>query len=255
MGIEIGNSRIVTSGAAKLLFLRQRSYDGRHGPSSTGRLLLLMFNLRLKQNVLAALALLFLFLSAANAGYAGERTSSHRISYRTQLGTDLDGDHIPETATIRQCGNVYQVSIHFTTGRPKLRLSTYVTEGVAGLSFQTTDVNNDSRGDLVIFSATSLRPIGIWLNQGKATFKKTSALFYGGVGRYTGPTYRHGGTSEPQPPGNDSFDPLPQITPSAEHFSIGDCCTELLSSPPDQRPFDSMQRHTPPRGPPATARS
>jgi hypothetical protein len=214
-----------------------------------------MFKLRLNQKVLAALALLFGFLSSANATYAGGQNSPYRISYRTQLGADLDGDHIPETATIRQCGNVYQVSIHFTTGKPKLRLSTYVTEGVAGLSFQTTDVNNDSKGDLVIFSATSLRPLGIWLNQGKATFKKTSALFYGGVGRYSGPTYRHGGTSEPQPPGNDSIDPLPQMTPSAEHFSLGDSCTELLSSPSEQRPFDSMLRQTPPRGPPATARS
>src|SRR5438876_4612052 len=89
------------------------------------------------------------------------------ISYRISLGHDLDGDHIPETATIRQCGHIFQVNIHFTTGRPKLRLTTYLSEGVAGLTFEATDVNNDNKDDLVLVSATSFTPIAVWLNQGK----------------------------------------------------------------------------------------
>src|SRR5437762_12603739 len=134
--------------------------------------LTLLFMLKAHRNkiVIMILAVLSVFLFGANAVHASSNPGNHRISYRTQLGQDLDGDHIPETATIRQCGYIYQVSIHFTTGRPKLRLTTYITEGMAGLSFQTTDVNNDSKGDLVIMSATSIRPVAVWLNQGKANF-------------------------------------------------------------------------------------
>ena len=213
-----------------------------------------MLRLRRNKTVITALAVLSVFLFGANAAYASRQNSAHRISYRTQLGQDLDGDQIPESATIRQCGYLYQVSIHFTTGRPKLRLTTYVTEGGAGLSFQTTDVNNDSKGDLVIISATSIRPIGVWLNQGRAKFQKVSSWSYGGVGRYTGPICRHGLTSQPEPVGNIFLDPLPQTTPAAGSFTFDDDSVALLSSHPNQRPIDSMFRQVLSRGPPPASR-
>ena len=210
-----------------------------------------MLKLYRNRIVVAAVAVLSVFLFGPTAAHAGKH-ADHRISYHTQLGDDLDGDRIPESATIRQCGDVYQVSIHFTTGKPKLRLTTYVTEGVAGLSFQTTDVNNDSKGDLVLISATSLRPIGIWLNEGKAGFHKVNSWMYG-VGRYSGPKYQHLQTSQPEPVGNVLIDPLPQATTAVEYFSLEDS-TDLVSSQPDQLPFDSTLRQVPSRGPPPTTR-
>src|SRR2546425_5697815 len=117
--------------------------------------LLSMLKLHRNKIVISSLTVLLVFLFGTNATYASHQKADGRISYRTELAQDLDGDHKPETATIRQCGYLYQVNIHFTTGRPKLRLTTYLTEGVAGLSFQTTDINNDNKGDLVIISATS----------------------------------------------------------------------------------------------------
>src|SRR6266566_2365686 len=107
-----------------------------------------MLKLRRYKIVITALTVLLVFLFGANATYASHQKPDNGISYRTELAQDLDGDHKPETATIRQCGYLYQVNIHFTSGRPKLRLTTYVTEGVAGLSFLTTDINNDNKGDL-----------------------------------------------------------------------------------------------------------
>src|SRR5438552_537859 len=113
----------------------------------------------LLKTVLVLLSACFGFLLSTNTAFASHRNSKPHISYRTQLGHDLDGDHIPETATIRQCGHIFQVNIHFTTGRPKLRLTTYLSEGVAGLTFQAIDVNNDNKEDLVLVSATAFTPI------------------------------------------------------------------------------------------------
>ena len=138
----------------------------------------LLYSLKLHRNtiVTTAFAVLWVLLFGASATYAAQPNSHHRLKYRTQLGQDLDGDHIPETASIRYGGHLYEVNIKFTTGRPKLRLKTYVAAGVAGITFQARDVNNDNKGDLVIISATSIRPIAVWLNQGQATFQKSQSL-------------------------------------------------------------------------------
>ena len=220
----------------------------------TGLLFLFMLKLHPNKIVIALLAALSVFLSGGSEASAAPRTSYQHVSYSTQLGNDLDGDHIPETATIRQCGYFYQISIHFTTGRPKLRLKTYVTEDAAGLSLQTADINNDSKGDLVVISATSLRPIAVWLNQGTAKFQRVSSWVYGGVGRYTGPAYRHRRTSQPEPIGNIWADPLPQATLVVEYFGLDNDPAGLLASQTEQLPFESLFRQLPPRGPPVTSR-
>lgn len=215
------------------------------------------FALKLHRNkiVITTLAVLSVFLFGATAFAShGAKVNPH-IAYHSKLGHDLDGDHIPETATIRHCGYLYQVSIHFTTGRPKLRLTTYVSEGVAGLSLETTDVNDDRKGDLVIISATSIRPVAVWLNQGRAKFVKVNAWHYGGVGRYTGPTYRSRGPSQPdESVGTDSVDPLPQATPSAHDFGIDVATVSVWWLQPELRPLESLLSQVPPRGPPASAR-
>lgn len=212
-----------------------------------------MLKLYRNKNVITGLAALSVFLFGATVAFGSLRPSDRRISYRTNLGHDLDGDHIPETATIRRCGSLYSVSIHFTTGRPKLRLTTYVTEGLAGLSLQTIDVNDDSKSDLVIVSATSIRPLAVWVNEGKAKFQKASSWVYGPLGRYTGPTVRHRSVNQPEPVGNVFIDPLPQATSAVESFGLEKDSADLISSQPDQMPFDSMLRQVPSRGPPAAS--
>ena len=215
-----------------------------------------MFKLELHRNkiVISLLTVLSVFLFGADAAYASRHESDHRISYHTDLGRDLDGDQKPETATIRQCGSLYQVNIHFTTGRPRLRLTTHLTGGIAGLSFQTTDIDNDNRGDLVITSATSIRPVAVWLNQGRAKFKKVTAQLYSGVGRHTGPALRHDSTAQPEPDDDILLDPLPQTTPDVENFGPADRSQALVTLQSDSHPFDSMLRQTPSRGPPAAPR-
>src|SRR5438132_283212 len=84
-----------------------------------------LFKLRCNKSVTSAFVLPVVFFVAATVASADDLLP-RRISYRTQLGQDLDGDHKPETATIRQIGPLYQVSIHFTTGRPKIQLSTRI---------------------------------------------------------------------------------------------------------------------------------
>jgi hypothetical protein len=216
--------------------------------------LLSSLTLRRNKTVTTAFAVLWVLLFGASAAYASQSNSHHRLKYRTQLGQDLDGDHIPETASIRYGGHLYEVNIKFTTGRPKLRLRTYVGAGVAGITFQAKDVNNDNKGDLVIISATSLRPIAIWLNQGHATFKKASPWLYG-VGKYTGPRLHVRQTRQPEPVGNLLIDPLPQVTPDLKYFIADDQTATLISSSPDLRPSDSLLSELPPRGPPVTTRS
>jgi len=223
----------------------------RHGAAD------LLFSLKLyrKKFVTTALAVLSVFLLGANISNAAHKTRVNpagSIAYRAQLGQDLDGDHIPETATIRQRRNLYQVSIHFTTGHPKLRLSTYITEGLAGLSFEARDVNNDNKGDLVLVSATSLRPIAIWINKGRATFQQANSQLYSRVGKYTGPTYRFRSTSQPEPVGNLAIDRFPEAAPTVKYFSVHHEITALLAFQAEQRPFTALLRQVPPRGPPAT---
>ena len=54
---------------------------------------------------------------------------------------------------------------------PKLRLKTYITNDIAGLTLEVADIDHDTRADLVINSATSPLPVAIWLNRGAAKFQ------------------------------------------------------------------------------------
>ena len=194
--------------------------------------------------LLAVTILTFLCPAWANAA-----TRKH-VSHRTQLGRDLDGDHIPESATIRQSGFIYQISIHFTTGRPRLRLTTYLAEAVTDVSIETSDLDNDRRADLVITSATSLRPLAVWLNLGKARFKKVSSLDYGRLGSYTGPKMQHRVTFEPDPVVNISGDPMPDTTPDANKVDVDLVPQNGAFASTERPPSESVLRQIPARGPP-----
>jgi hypothetical protein len=204
---------------------------------------------RYRTKAIPSLLAVLVFLLAGNTCFAAADRDQH-YAYRTKLSQDLDGDHQPDTVTVRQSGPLYQVSVHFSTGRPKLHLSTYVREGLAGLTFQTTDVNDDSRGDIVVTSATSYRPIAIWLNLGPAKFKKVHSAFFGALGRYTGPAYRTHTKTEPEPAGNVTNDPLPQATPAPRYLTIHTEPVGVIASRQNLRPFDSLLAQEPSRGPP-----
>ena len=210
--------------------------------------------IRQNKRILTGLAVFYVVLSATTWASASHReNNSGHFSYRTQLKHDLDGDHIPETATIRQRGDLYQVNIHFTTGRPKLRLTTYLSAGTAGLSLQTIDDDHDSVGEfLVIISATSLRPVAVWANQGK-DFQRVSSWTYGGMGRYRGPGVQHQRADAPDPIGASPNPPL-QATPAGRFFSSAGDSAGSIHSQPERVPFDSILWQDPSRGPPSSSR-
>jgi len=195
--------------------------------------------------VLAGLAL---FLLGTTSGYAHSKSDRHGISYKTRLALDLDGDHIPETATVRQHGSVYQVNIHFTTGRPKLRLRTYVTNDIAGLTFAVADINNDAKGDIVISSATSIWPVAIWVNVGGANFQRVNSPLYGPVGRYNGPRLKHRSDQQIIPIGNViSQHPQAEV---ADSFSFFKDLHNLAPAQTSQLLFEFTLAQIPSRGPP-----
>jgi hypothetical protein len=200
--------------------------------------------------VTTAFVAAILFLLSLPPAFASDPPSRRHFSYRTQLSQDLDGDHKPETATVKQVGLVYKVSIHFTSGRPKVQLTTPITPDSAGLTVHTTDVNNDNRGDLILLSATSVRPVAVWVNQGRARFKKVAASFLAGAHKYTGPAYKAERKGQPQPAGNLLIDPLPQATIAPEYVTVNSEAGRLHSYSANVRLFDSLLRQEPPRGPP-----
>src|SRR5215475_12744280 len=139
-----------------------------------------------------------LFWTAIGFGSPGDYgRNTEKISYKGSLGLDLDDDHVPETVTVKQQGSFYHVSIHFSTGRPKLRLKTYVGDDEAGLSLEVADVNNDSLADLVVTSATSVWPIATWLNHGLENFLRVTSSTYSLTSRYSGPRLNRLENEEP----------------------------------------------------------
>ena len=212
--------------------------------------MLLVLKLYRNKKVTMGVAMLPVLLFAAAIASASPKPSGPDFSYRTKLARDLDGDHIPETATIRQRGSFYQVSIHFTTGRPKLRLKTYVTNDIAGLTLEIADIDHDTRADLVINSATSLLPVAIWLNRGAANFQQVSSSLYGRFRGHDGPRWKHRETGQPEQVGNLLSDPRPQAEPS-DCFHPGADLQNVLFSKADPPSFDFRVPQAAPRGPPA----
>lgn len=192
----------------------------------------------------------FLFGTAASFAAPPKSSAPTSISYKTTLGIDLDGDHIPETATVRQRGSFYQVSIHFSTGRPKLKLRTFVGDDVAGLTIEITDVNSDSEADLVISSATSVRPIAVWLNRGSANFQRVSVRTYGPRGRFTGPRLRKEPGNHSAPTGHLSNDRLIQAE-LADSLSFSPGLQDVFPSQSHQSTYQFWLAEVAPRGPPS----
>lgn len=176
--------------------------------------------------------------------------SPTNTSYRTQLERDLDGDRIPDTVSIRECGFAYKISIRFSSGRPKLHLTLYHAQDEVGLNFQTSDLDNDRDEDLIVTSATSVRPIAVWLNYGKAKFVPASPWKYGGPGKQSGPTLHRRTAYQPELPANSSGNLLPEATGVDEHVGPGMVPQQVTASERDQVPSVLILQQVPARGPP-----
>ena len=221
-------------------------YDSAGSTTHGVHVLPLMLMLHRTKNILVGLlAVVFAFFSPSLvfASPAG-------ISYRISLGHDLDGDRLPETARIRQSGDVYKISIYFSSGRPRLHLTVYEQEDAAGLSFAARDIDDDRDQDLVLTSATSFRPVAVWLNSGKAKFKKVSSWAYSGPHKFGGPSLNRRAAYTPESDVAGSSDPLAHAEKVIQQFDV-DLNIELLRDwNREQLPGDSFLQQVPARGPP-----
>ena len=208
-----------------------------------------MFFLALYRNqkFTSGLAVLSTFVLGTAVAMAQHAPQS--VVFRTSLGMDLDGDRIPETATVKQRGSFYQVSIHFSTGRPRLKLRTFVGDDVAGLTLEVTDVNTDSEAEIVLTSATSIRPVAVWLNRGSATFQRVNLRSYRLVGRYTGPRLKQQARIHRDSIGRLSNHRLRQ---AELEISFKPCCglQSIAGSESNPLTFDSWLAQAALRGPP-----
>lgn len=204
------------------------------------------------KKVISSVAALLAVFFVSTIGFAAPKSAASGIFYKTVLDRDLDGDHIRETATIRQHGSYYQVVIHFSTGRPKVRLKTYVSAGDAGLSVEFADLNHDAEADLVLTSATSLSPVAIWVNRGGANFQRVNSTQYSPFGRSTGPRLKRPAAVQAETAVTVLNDPLPQ-SDIALSFSPITTSHDRVWSLADASPVELSLSGDAPRGPPAIA--
>lgn len=84
--------------------------------------------------------------------------------------SDFDGDNQPDLATGQHEGSNYKVEIQFSTGRERASFVLPSTEAEISLFAYDLDLDNDN--DIVVASATSLRPLAVWINDGHGHFEK-----------------------------------------------------------------------------------
>jgi hypothetical protein len=94
---------------------------------------------------------------------------------------DLDGDGRPDLVVVKGSGwghkgFEYQLELDLTT-RPTPR-SFAVTAREGGLRIVTRDVDADGDLDLVITGASSLAPVGVWINDGHGKFTEGNPAAY-----------------------------------------------------------------------------
>jgi hypothetical protein len=87
---------------------------------------------------------------------------------------DLDGDHVPDVASGINTGHTsagysYRVDFDLSSGAQQKSFS-ILSEEPNGLNIEAIDVDGDQDLDIVITNRLSLRPIGIWINDGRGSF-------------------------------------------------------------------------------------
>ena len=127
---------------------------------------------------------------------------------------DLDGDHIPDTASSIKVGQnehgySYRVDLALSrdvNASPLTALSVEPT----GLNIEAIDVDGDHDLDLVITTHLLHQPVGLWLNDGKGQFTR------GDPAQYSSPFWR---TGYPLSPSNEPA--LHAINVEKRPFPVG----------------------------------
>jgi hypothetical protein len=152
-----------------------------------------MPNLKRQLALLVALVLA-VFSGHAFAGKHEQARGRRSLDSPRRLVFDFDGDHQSDVAVAQRRGSTYKISIRFSGQRERLSFTMPAGSGI-GLALVAYDIDRDSHADLVLTSASSLRPIAIWVNQGKGRFKKSHRTFATVLARQAGPQLRHKITS------------------------------------------------------------
>lgn len=100
------------------------------------------------------------------------QTTAYLLS-DTSITGDFDNDNQPDLAIIRSEGSKYKIEIHLST-RSK-SVSYIVPSSTRSITIIVCDVDDDEDkdDDLLILDSTSLRPLGVWINNnGDGRFEK-----------------------------------------------------------------------------------
>ena len=94
---------------------------------------------------------------------------------------DLDGDGRPDFAIVRaegwdSKGLRYRIELQLTTGVSPSSFN--VSAEIGGLRIFPRDVDGDQALDLVIMSAWSFAPVGVWINNGHGEFTRGDPTAY-----------------------------------------------------------------------------
>jgi hypothetical protein len=88
----------------------------------------------------------------------------------TAIISDFDGDNQPDLATSRLEGSSYKVEIQLSASQETTSFTLSSSE--RAIALLAVDVDKDNDKDLIIVSATSLKPLALWMNDGHGHFER-----------------------------------------------------------------------------------
>jgi hypothetical protein len=134
------------------------------------------FSLAQAARYLGLLLAVWWFTAPASASGAAHSTMAmHFLRAGIAAVADLDGDHLPDVASGVKTGHTsagysYRVDVDLSGGAAQKSFFSVFSEEPNGLNIEAIDVDGDHDLDLVITSRLSLRPIGVWINDGSGSF-------------------------------------------------------------------------------------